>query len=249
MRLAEALVRRKLAKDAHEATGLIMAGKVLVNGQPVTKTGFRVSPHDQIRLRGVKRFASRAAAKLEAAILAFNFPVAGRVFLDIGAASGGFTEILLRHGAKHVIAVDVGRNLIDFRLRSDPRVELWEGTDIRKLNIHRLKIAPEAFVADISFNSLRRILPHAMSMLRPLERPKEGIVLFKPQFELPRSERHLLQKGILSDPDRIAALLAEFAAWLQEQACELKAQLASPIKGRYGNQEFLLHIQSSLPTD
>lgn len=244
MNLLEALLYRGLATDAHEARGLILAGKVLVNDVPASKPGHKVKTTDTLRVRGVRRYASRAGEKLAAALAAFHFPVAGRTFLDIGAATGGFTDVLLQNGAAFVIAVDVGRGLLHQKLRTDARVQVIEDCDFRMLESQKLHTPPEAFVADVSFISLAAIVKKAFSLLVPLHRLREGIVLFKPQFELPRSERDKLQKGILTDEDRAVRLIDEFAESMVQWGITVSGRMASPIKGTKGNQEYLLHLVS-----
>jgi 23S rRNA (cytidine1920-2'-O)/16S rRNA (cytidine1409-2'-O)-methyltransferase len=244
MKLLEALLERDLAQNEHEARGLILAGKVLVNDVPVDKTGHRVSAQDRIRVRGLRHFVSRAGDKLQAALEAFDFPVAGRHFLDVGASTGGFTDALLQAGAASVAAIDVGRGLLHQKLRTDSRVQVLEACDFRKLTPAQLLHTPEAFVADVSFTSLLTMMEHAFALLHEKNRPREGIVLFKPQFELPRGEREKLNRGILTDESRALRLLDEFGRVLEPQGIAVVARLASPVKGAKGNQEYLLHLQA-----
>ncbi|GAB4422886.1 MAG: TlyA family rRNA (cytidine-2'-O)-methyltransferase [Turneriella sp.] len=244
MNLLEALLERDLAANEQEARGLILAGKVLVNDVPVEKTGHRISANDQIRVRGLRNFVSRAGAKLQSALDTFDFPVAGRHFLDVGASTGGFTDVLLRSGAASVAAIDVGKGLLHQRLRTDSRVQVLENCDFRKLTAGQLAHSPEAFVADVSFTSLLTMMEHAFALLRETSRPREGIVLFKPQFELPRGERDILQKGILTDEPRALRLIDEFGAALRPLGIGIVARMASPVRGTKGNQEYLLHLQA-----
>ncbi len=248
MNLLEALLERDLAQTEHEARGLILAGKVLVNEVPVDKTGHAISVNDVIRLRGLRNFVSRAGDKLKAALEAFDFPVAGRHFLDVGASTGGFTDALLHAGAASVAAIDVGKGLLHHKLRTDKRVQVLEDCDFRKLLPEQLLHIPEAFVADVSFTSLLTMMEHAFALLREKSRPREGVVLFKPQFELPRAERQMLQKGILNDELRALRLIDEFAEALRPLGIIITARLASPVKGAKGNQEYLLHLQKPNPS-
>ena len=243
MNLLEALLERDLAQNEQEARGLILAGKVLVNDVPVDKTGHRISASDKIRVRGLRNFVSRAGDKLQAALEAFTFPVAGRHFLDVGASTGGFTDALLRSGAASVAAIDVSKGLLHNRLRTDNRVQVLEDCDFRKLSPEQLQHTPEAFVADVSFTSLLTMMEHAFALIHEKAHPREGIVLFKPQFELPRGEREMLQKGILTDEPRALRLIDEFGNALQPLGIDIKARLASPVRGTKGNQEYLLHLQ------
>lgn len=244
MNLLAALLERNIAQSEREARGMILSGNVLVNDVPVTKTGHKVTEHDAIRVRGQRNFVSRAGDKLQAALEAFDFPVTDRHFLDLGASTGGFTDALLRSGAASVAAIDVGKGLLHQKLRTDSRVQVLEDCDFRKLTATQLRHTPEAFVADVSFTSLMTMMEHAFALLHEKNRPREGIVLFKPQFELPRGERHMLQKGILTDVPRALRLIDEFAASLQPLGIHIRARLASPVRGSKGNQEYLLHLQA-----
>lgn len=244
MNLLEALLDRQLAQSEQQARGLILAGRVLVNDARIDKPGQRIYSGDKIRLRGVRNFVSRAGDKLQAALDAFRFPVAGRHFLDVGASTGGFTDALLRSHAASVAAVDVGKGLLHQKLRTDSRVQVIENCDFRRLTPEQLFHTPEAFVADVSFTSLLTMMTHAFALIQPISRPREGIVLFKPQFELPRAERGMLRKGILTDQARALSLMDEFGAALKPRGIAIVARMASPVRGTKGNQEYLLHLQA-----
>lgn len=242
MLLLEALLSRGLAENEIQARGLILSAKVLVNEVPVTKTGAKISETDDIRIRGVRKFVSRAGEKLDAALEAFAFPVAGRTFLDIGASTGGFTDSLLQRGAANVAAIDVGRGLLHQKLRNDPRVQVIEDCDFRKMEASVLKHRPEAFVADVSFTSLNTIIPRAFSLLVPRNRPAEAIILFKPQFEISKAERDILKKGVLKDPQKALQLVQEFTEKIKTMGVEVIGVQPAAVKGRKGNQEYLLHL-------
>lgn len=242
MLLLEALLSRGLAENEIQARGLILSAKVLVNEVPVTKTGAKISETDDIRIRGVRKFVSRAGEKLDAALEVFAFPVAGRTFLDIGASTGGFTDSLLQRGAAYVAAIDVGRGLLHQKLRNDPRVQVIEDCDFRKMEASVLKHSPEAFVADVSFTSLNTIIPRAFSLLVPRNRPAEAIILFKPQFEISKAERDILKKGVLQDPQKALQLVREFTEKLKTMGVEVIGVQPAAVKGRKGNQEYLLHL-------
>lgn len=242
MKLPELLLARGLVSTAAEASGLILAGKVLVNDEPITKLGFTPPENADIRIRGLRRFVSRGGEKLEGALLHFGIPIAGRAFMDIGASTGGFTDALLARGAAFVAAIDVGKGLLHQKLRTDARVQVIEDCDFKTFTKHQLRQPVEAFVADVSFASLLSLVTRAFSLLTPNTRAAEGIVLFKPQFELPRAERDLLKKGVLHDADRAAALVDEFEKSLRSQGIGIAARQAAAIKGRKGNQEFVLHL-------
>jgi len=242
LQLRLALIDRNLSTSEKHAEGLILAGQVLVNDKPVTKPGTNIQPSDTIRIRGLKKFVSRAGHKLDAAIDTFQIPIADRAFVDIGASTGGFTDALLQRGAAFVAAIDVGKGLLHQKLRSDARVQVLEGVDFKKFDASHLRHTVEAFVADVSFTSLDTIIALAFSLLTPRERPAEAIVLFKPQFELPKGERNLLQKGILQDQNKSAALLQNFKTRLELQGLKALAATTAAITGTKGNQEYLLHI-------
>ena len=242
MRLKEALLARGLASSEKTAEGLILAGQVLVNDVPVTKTGVSVSETDAIRLRGIKKFVSRAGEKLDAALEDFAIPVAGRSFLDIGASTGGFTDALLARGAAFVAAIDVGKGLLHQKLRTDNRVQVLEDCDFKTFDASVLRQDAEAFVADVSFTSLEVILVKAFSILKPKGRPAEGIVLFKPQFELPKAERQLLVGGILQNEGRSQQLLENFTEKVASLGIAVKRTEKAAIRGAKGNQEFVLHL-------
>ena len=242
MRLKEALLTRGLASSEKTAEGLILAGQVLVNDVPVTKTGVSVSETDAIRLRGIKKFVSRAGEKLDAALEDFAIPVAGRSFLDIGASTGGFTDALLARGAAFVAAIDVGKGLLHQKLRTDNRVQVLEDCDFKNFDASVLRQDAEAFVADVSFTSLESMLAKAFSVLKPKGRPAEGIVLFKPQFELPKAERKLLVGGILQNEGRSHQLLENFTEKVASLGIAVKRAEKAAIRGAKGNQEFVLHL-------
>lgn len=243
MQLRQALLERGLATSAKQAEGFILSGKVLVNDCPATKPGTQVSSLDTLRVRGLKKYVSRAGEKLAAALDAFKIPVPGRSFLDIGASTGGFTDALLQHGARFVAAIDVGKGLLHQKLVVDERVQALSGHDFKSMEKEALKSPVEAFVADVSFTSLLPLLGKAFDFLEPGSRGKEGVVLFKPQFELAKDERYLLEKGVLRDRKHSAELLAAFTARAAQQGITIVQHIASPVKGAKGNQEYLLHLK------
>lgn len=245
MQLRQALLERGLATSVKQAEGFILSGQVLVNDQPTTKPGTQVSSSDTLRVRGLKKYVSRAGEKLAAALDAFQIPVVGRSFLDIGASTGGFTDALLQHGARFVAAIDVGKGLLHQKLVVDERVQVLSGCDFKSVEKEALKRPVEAFVADVSFTSLLPLLDKAFVLLEPREHPKEGIVLFKPQFELAKDERHLLEKGVLWNREQSAHLLAAFKTKAALKGIAVVQSIASPVKGTKGNQEYLLYLQKN----
>ena len=202
MRLDKLLLERGLASSRERAQALILAGKVLVNGQKVEKAGAGVEASADIRLLGEDlKYVSRGGLKLEEALKHWQIDVAGKICLDVGTSTGGFTDCLLQHGAARVIAVDTGHGQIDFRLRQDARVRLLEKTNARYLTSHQVGEAIDLVVMDVSFISATLVLPAviAAAFPRPAERRgRQIIVLVKPQFEAGREQ--VGKGGIVRDP-------------------------------------------------
>ncbi|AFM12013.1 TlyA family RNA methyltransferase [Turneriella parva] len=242
MNLLEALLAAYPTLSEREAKGLILAGKVLIGDTPQTKPGIPVAETVELRLRGIKKFVSRSGEKLDSAIQGLQFPVTGRSFMDIGSSTGGFTDCLLRRGARFVAAIDVGKGLLHQKLRSDARVQVLEGYDFKKIQPADLWQQPEAFVADVSFTSIEPLLPLAFDLLKAKARRREALVLFKPQFELPRAERELLDSGILRDQNRAGELISAFSQRLANAGILTETVQPAAITGRHGNQEYILHL-------
>lgn len=235
-RIDQLLVERKLAESREQAQRLILAGAALVDGQPVSKPGQKIDPARQISLAAREQFVSRGGLKLQKALEYFSLPVAGRICLDIGASTGGFTDCLLQHGAARVMAVDVGHGLLHWRLRGDARVVLLEKINARRLAPDDLPAVPDLAAVDVSFISLTKILPAVNRVLSPGGRV---VALVKPQFEAGREQ--VRRGGVVRDPavrtqvvERIRAFGAEEMGWLCRGVCE------SPITGPAGNVEFLI---------
>lgn len=233
-RLDGYLVELGLAESRQKAQALILAGQVLVNDRPAEKPGFIVPPDAVVRLRGQPlRYVGRGGLKLEAALQTFNLDVRDALCLDVGASTGGFTDCLLQHGARQVYALDVGHNQLDWKLRSDPRVVVREGINARYLTPGDF---PERFaiiVADVSFISLRLIVP----ALGPLALPGAALVaLVKPQFEVGREQ---VGKGGLVRERRLhATAVAGVLAAVRQAGFAPERLMASPILGAEGNQEY-----------
>lgn len=242
MNLLEAVLAAYPTLTEREANGLILAGKVLIGNVPQSKPGMKVPTGVEIRLRGLKKFVSRSGEKLDSAIEALQFPVVGRNFMDIGSSTGGFTDCLLQRDAAYVAAIDVGKGLLHQRLRTDARVQVLEGIDFKKLQPEMLQQEPEAFVADVSFTSLEPLLMPAFSLLNATTRPREALVLFKPQFELPRADRDQLDQGVLHDQTKAAELIAAFSERLSAQGIRTEKVQPAAVTGRHGNQEYILHL-------
>jgi 23S rRNA (cytidine1920-2'-O)/16S rRNA (cytidine1409-2'-O)-methyltransferase len=235
VRLDRLLVERGLAPSRERAQRLVMAGDVLVDDRPVSKPGTEVVETAVLRLRSAPSpYASRGGEKLAGALDAFGLSMAGRVVLDVGASTGGFTDVCLRRGARRVIAVDVGYGQLAWSLRQDPRVTVLDRTNARTLA--RLPFAPQLVVCDVSFISVRAALPAVLRLATP---GWEGLVLVKPQFEAGRAE---VRKGVVRDPLVHRRVLREVV----EAACGWDAQAAgvvdSGLPGPKGNHEFVLYL-------
>jgi 23S rRNA (cytidine1920-2'-O)/16S rRNA (cytidine1409-2'-O)-methyltransferase len=236
-RLDVEMVRRGLAASRSEATLAIRSGRVTVAGRPAAKAGMLVAQEEPIAVAGAgRRFVSRGGEKLEAGLDRFGVEVRGANALDAGASTGGFTDCLLRRGARHVVAVDVGYGQLDWRIREDPRVTVLERTNVRELALALLPYAAELVTADLSFISLRLALP---ALARCGAREAALVVLVKPQFEAGRADVHA--GGVVSDPAVWERVLGSVAATVSEVGFGVRGIMASPLLGPAGNVEFLLH--------
>ncbi|MGH2499931.1 MAG: TlyA family RNA methyltransferase [Candidatus Limnocylindria bacterium] len=232
----QALVARGLAPSRERAQALIMAGAVRVEGRTARSASEPVTDDAAVAVEAGPRYVSRGGDKLAAALDRFGLDVAGRVALDIGASTGGFTDVLLRRGARRVHAVDVGRGQLDWRLRTDERVVVHEGVNARE-GIE-LPEPVDLLVADVSFISLRLAVPPSFRHLRD---GGDVVVLVKPQFEAGREA--VGRGGIVRDPaPRAAAVLAVADAFAGEGIAPL-AIAASELPGREGNRELFLHAR------
>lgn len=250
-RLDMLLLSRGLAPSRERARALIMAGEVRVAGQPVTKAGTLVPTDAEIALVAAAsetRFVSRGGLKLERALDSFHLDPSGCSCVDVGASTGGFTDLLLARGAAHVYAVDVGHGQLAWSLRNDPRVTVMERTNIRHLEALPERV--DCAVIDVSFISLRLVLPRVATFLKP-----EGwvVALVKPQFEAGRAEADR-GGGVIREPAVHRRVLRELLAWLADADHSLGASgsrlipcglVASPISGRDGNHEYLLLLRTS----
>jgi len=238
-RLDDALIEEGLAPDRDRAKRMIMAGEVLVDESPQSKAGTLIPADAKLRVRRKQsKFASRAGFKLEAALEHFRLPVEGRIAMDLGASTGGFTDCLLLHGARRVYAVDVGTNQLIYRLRTEPRVVCLEKCHAKHLSAQLVPDPVEALTVDVSFTSLRYVLPFTFPLLA---KHAWIIALFKPQFELAR--QMVGPGGIVHNQDAIQESLAEFSNWVADRGLvQTQKPFACPVKGREGNQEYLLTL-------
>ncbi len=238
-RLDKLMVERGLAPSREKAQALIMAGQVVVGDHAAEKPGQQVTADVEIRIKGeVLRYVSRGGLKLEKGLDAFGISPAGRVALDVGASTGGFTDCLLQAGAKKVYAVDVGYGQLAWKLREDPRVVVMEKTNIRHLKQEQLDPLPDLAVIDASFISLNLVLPPALALLNS---PSEIVALIKPQFEVGRGA--VGKGGIVRDPKLHEEVLANMKHLAAELGAELLGICESPITGADGNREFLMGLR------
>ena len=237
-RIDKLLVDRGLAESRTKAQAMVMAGVVLVNEQRVEKPSQQFDTNSSVRVKGgddpTTRYVGRGGLKLEAALREFQINVDGRVCLDVGASTGGFTDCLLQHGASKVVAIDVGHNQIDWRLRNDSRVEVREGVNARYLQPEEFQEKFDLAVMDVSFISATKVLPAIVPLVR-----KGGpiITLIKPQFEVGRGE--VGGGGIVRDEAKRLRAVAEVNRAASELGLEVVGLMRSPIEGAEGNVEFL----------
>jgi 23S rRNA (cytidine1920-2'-O)/16S rRNA (cytidine1409-2'-O)-methyltransferase len=239
VRLDAALVERT-GITRSQARGLIMEGRVRVNGEVASKAGQPVRPDSTIDVEQPRRFVSRGGEKLEHALDAFAIDPTGMTALDVGASTGGFTDCLLQRGAAHVTAVDVGYGQLAWKLRNDPRVRVIERTNFRLLSDDAFPEGFDIVVIDASFISLRTILTRAVGYLRA-----EGVVvaLVKPQFEAGRAR--LGSGGVVRDPAVHREVLQETVAGVRALGLVPIALAGSPLLGPAGNREFLMELRRS----
>lgn len=242
VRLDKLLVDRGLADSRTRAQAMILAGEVIVGEHAIDKPGTLVDPEAAIRLKAgaANPYVSRGGLKLRAALDAFPIAVAGTVCLDVGASTGGFTDCLLQAGAARVYALDVGYGQLAWKLVNDPRVVVMDRQNIRKLAPEQIPEPIDLAVADCSFVSLTKVLPHLPALLRPRA---DLVVLVKPQFEVGRER--VGKGGIVRDDEARQAALANVEAAARELGFDVRDHVESPIAGREGNREWLLWLTHS----
>ena len=238
-RLDLLLVERGLVGSRENGRRKILAGEVLVNDQRVTKAGSVVDAGATIRIKAAARYASRGGLKLEKALREFAIDVTGKTALDVGASTGGFTDCLLAHGAARVFAVDVGYGQLDWKLRNDPRVVVFEKTNIRYLKPASLPSRANLATIDVSFISLKVVLPAVIALLT---RHHQIIALIKPQFEVGKGK--VGKGGVVRSADEHRRVIEEMIASVMARGYEVGGVTESPILGAKGNKEFLLYIRS-----
>ncbi len=238
IRLDRLLVELGFVESRSRAQALIMAGKVMVDGEVVDKAGRPVEPTSRITLREGLPYVSRGGLKLEGFFVETGIDVRGLVVMDVGSSTGGFTDCLLKRGAKRVIAVDVGKGLLDWRLRNDKRVRLLEGRNIRYLKVEDVGERVDMAVIDVSFISLEKVLP----VVRGIVKEWGGVLcLVKPQFEVGKGM--VGKGGVVNDPDKhrkVIERLKEFSKTLGFTILDVRE---SVIRGAKGNREFWLYLR------
>ncbi len=237
LRLDRLLVERGLVESRERGQAMILAGNVLVNGQKIEKAGTLVPDDADIRiLGGPMPYVSRGGLKLEAALREFHISVVGKVALDVGASTGGFTDCLLQHGCRKVYAVDVGYGQLAWKLRQDPRVVSIERTNIREINPALIPEPIDIAVIDASFISLEKVIPPVLPFLA---RDSEIIALIKPQFEVGKGQ--VGKGGIVREEAARAAAVERVRTFFQDAGLDVKGIIPSPIAGQDGNVEYLLY--------
>lgn len=228
-RLDQYLVGRGLVQSRSQAESYIRLGQVQVNGQIVTKTGYSVGPKDKVYLTSTEQYVSRAGLKLASVVKELGLNFKNKVVLDVGSSTGGFTDYALQHGASRVVAVDVGTNQLHPSLRNDDRIDLHEQTDIRNFSIAgNLEI--DLVVIDVSFISLREILPHIALLVSP---KSQIIAMVKPQFESGAEQKN---KGVIKNDSMRREILKDFESWVSS-TYKIHAKADSKVPGEKGNLE------------
>ncbi len=236
-RLDTALVEAGLVESRQKAQALILAGRVRVGGETVREADRAVADAGAIAVDDGPRYVSRGGDKLAPALDAFGIVPEGRVAADIGASTGGFTDVLLQRGARRVYAVDVGRGLIHEKLRQDARVVLMERTNARDLGPESFPEPVELVTVDVSFIGVEKVLPAILQAA-----PRAPVVaLFKPQFQVGRTD--VGKGGIVRDRNAVEAAFASFEEWCREHGYRVTGRVEAAVAGAGGNQELLVHLE------
>ncbi|MFZ5652285.1 MAG: TlyA family RNA methyltransferase [Bacillota bacterium] len=243
-RLDVLLHERGFFESRERARAAIMAGQVLVNGKRAEKPGTGVEPDVSVEVAGGLRYVSRGGLKLEKALTSFNIDLAGKVVLDVGASTGGFTDCALQNGASRVYAVDVGYGQLAWKLRSDPRVTVFERTNIKNLQPELLDPRPDFITIDVSFISLEKVMP---SIALLADGKNGGVALVKPQFEAGRDK--VGKKGVVRDPQTHREVLKSTCDMVLRSGWSVQGLDYSPVRGPEGNIEYLLHFHFDKPGD
>jgi 23S rRNA (cytidine1920-2'-O)/16S rRNA (cytidine1409-2'-O)-methyltransferase len=234
-RLDKILTERGLIESRARALALVMAGQVIVDGKVITKAGTPVNSDAAITIKQNCPYVSRAGYKLEAAVDAFSINLKGKVAIDVGASTGGFTDLMLQNGAARVYAVDVGHSQLHYRLRNDPRVICLEQVNARTIDQSLIPESCDIAVFDVSFISLKLVIPPILNILK---KPSEIVALIKPQFE---AGKGMTKKGIIKDEDTIISVVENIKEFLYSINLIPLGVIPSPVKGAKGNQEYLIY--------
>ena len=238
-RLDQALVEKGLIRSRERAKAMIMAGKVLVNGMPADKPGTQVTADAQITVKTQDHpYVSRGGLKLEKALATFPVTPEGAICMDIGASTGGFTDCLLKAGAKKVYAVDVGYGQLDWSLRQDSRVKVIERTNIRHLDPEQVPEPMDMVVADTSFISLKTVIPAAEKFMAA---QTVILALIKPQFEAGRE--NVGKGGVVKDPKVRGQVIEDIKAFFSGRGYQVNGVVTSPILGPKGNEEYIIFLE------
>jgi len=240
-RLDKLLLEKGLVRSRERAKSLILMGQVWVNGKKIDKAGTQVDISSIIEIKAVDHpYVSRGGLKLEAVLHQFNINVKDKIAMDVGASTGGFTDCLLKHGAKKVYAIDVGYGLLDWQLRQDERVVVIERQNIRYLSVERIPEKIDIVTIDVSFISLKKVIPKVKEFLK-----EDGkiIALIKPQFEVGKGE--VGRGGIVREDFKRQRVINKIKDFCQILGFEVKGVIPSPILGAKGNQEYLLYAKIS----
>lgn len=239
IRLDLLLVQRGLVESREKAKRMIMAGLVKVNNHLSDKPGHLISLFSDVSLENPSLpYVSRGGLKLEAALDRFSVEVKGKTLMDVGASTGGFTDCLLQRGAEKVIAVDVGYGQLHWKIRQDPRVTVMEKTNVRYLSPEQVQGPIHGAVVDVSFISLRLVIPPVSHLLL---NDAFIIALIKPQFEVEKGQ--VGKGGVVRDPSLHKEVLANLSRFFEEEGWQVKGCIPSPILGPKGNQEYLIHLK------
>lgn len=242
MRLDTYLSEKKYTKSRERAKELIKAGKIIIDGKTVTKPSFEINENSQIDIIGEQlKYVGRGGLKLEKAIEEFHINLNGKVCIDIGASTGGFTDCMLQNGAEYVYAIDVGHDQLDDSLINDIRVCNMEKTNVKNLTCEAFTKKPEFISVDVSFISLKQILPKVKEFLTY---QGEAVVLIKPQFEAGKS--YIGKNGIIKDPKVHITVLENITLYCLSEGLQILNIINSPITGGDGNIEYLAHIKNGV---
>lgn len=238
-RLDQILVEKGLAASRQRAQAMIMAGTVLVNDQPAVKAGKLIGPEDHIELRGRDMpFASRGGLKLDGVLNTLQLDVVDKICLDVGASTGGFTDCLLQHNARRVYAVDVGYGQLAWKLRQDPRVVVIERTNIRKMPSSALPQPVDLVAIDVSFISLKIVVP---AVLKFLKKDARILALIKPQFEVGKDQ--VGKGGVVRDPALHRQVIEQLSEFFTGMGLLRESVVPSPLLGPKGNREFFIYLR------